>query len=94
MNRNKKDISKILALMNKPEDITKIFNEILTPNEIRDINLRFELLFLLKAKIPQRTIAKELGISLCKITRGSKLLKNKKSIIRKIIFDEYWHSSN
>jgi TrpR family trp operon transcriptional repressor len=35
----------------------------------------------------QRKIADELGISLCKITRGSKILKNRKSVTVRMLGD-------
>ena len=36
----------------------------------------------------QREIANELGVSLCKVTRGSKILKNKESILAKHLIKE------
>lgn len=54
--------------------------EILTPAELHDLSLRWELMRLLKQKVPQRQIAKDLGISLCKITRGAKILKKSDSV--------------
>ncbi len=33
----------------------------------------------------QREIAKDLNVSLCKVTRGSKILKDKKAITPKLI---------
>lgn len=54
--------------------------EILTPAELHDLSLRWELMRLLKQKVPQRQIAKNLGISLCKITRGAKILKKSDSV--------------
>ena len=40
---------------------------------------------LLQAGVPQRRIAEELGISLCKITRGSRILKRPQGVIRGIL---------
>ena len=54
--------------------------EIMTPSERHDLALRWELMRRLRKGIPQRQIAKELGISLCKITRGAKILKQDHSI--------------
>jgi TrpR family trp operon transcriptional repressor len=48
---------------------------ILTPQERENIALRWKLLRLLEQGNTQRAIADELGISLCKITRGSRELK-------------------
>ncbi|MBP5757313.1 MAG: transcriptional regulator, partial [Spirochaetales bacterium] len=36
-----------------------------------------------------RRIAKDMEVSLCKITRGSKTLKNDESVIRKVLSDMY-----
>ena len=40
---------------------------------------------LLHKGLPQRDIAEQLGISLCKITRGAKILKQNDSISRKML---------
>lgn len=50
-------------------------DELLTVAERRDIALRWMVLKSLAAGEPQRKIADRLGMSLCKITRGSKMLK-------------------
>jgi TrpR family trp operon transcriptional repressor len=52
---------------------------LLSPAEIADIAARWALVKALKRKIPQREIAKDLGLSLCKITRGSRELKKPNS---------------
>ena len=71
-----KEITQILSEMSDPDDIEKFFMEILTDNERKDLSLRWELMRKLHEGIPQRAISSELGISLCKITRGSKILKS------------------
>ena len=58
----------------------QFLEELLTPSERRDLALRWELMNRLKQGIPQRKIAKDLSISLCKITRGAKILKQDHSI--------------
>ncbi len=58
----------------------KFLNELLTAGEMRDITLRWMLLERLAAGETQRRIAEDLKISLCKITRGSKILKQKDSV--------------
>lgn len=74
-----------LAALQNPADIRTVLQEILTPGERHDIALRWRLLQMLKAGIPQRAIAKALGVSLCKITRGSRELRKRKSVIREIL---------
>ena len=80
-----KEITQILSDITRPEDIEKFLNEILTENERKDLSLRWDLMRKLHDGIPQRAISSELGISLCKITRGSKILKSGDSIINKIL---------
>ena len=82
-----REISRILADITSSDDIEKFLYEILTDNERRDLSLRWELMKKLYNGIPQRSIAAELGISLCKITRGSKILKSADSVTGKILAD-------
>jgi len=62
-----------------------LLDEILTPAELHDLALRWRLVQRLHDDVPQRTIAVELGISLCKITRGSRILKQPRGVIRQIL---------
>jgi len=80
-----KDVIQILTKITSQKDMEQFLDEILTENERRDISLRWELMKKINEGIPQRTIASELGISLCKITRGSKILKDKRSLISRIL---------
>lgn len=73
----------VLSSLSSPEEVQAFLQELLTTNERRDVALRWHLLELLEAGISQRKIAEMLGISLCKITRGSKLLRDEKSIARR-----------
>ena len=63
----------------------KFFGEIFTSAEIQDVALRWRLMQLLHKEVPQRQIAAKLGISLCKITRGSKVLKTRGGVAKKIL---------
>jgi len=58
---------------------------LLTPAEIADIAARWALVKELKRRTPQRDIAKDLGISLCKITRGSRELKKPGSAFQRML---------
>ena len=58
---------------------------LLTPAEIADVAARWALVKALKQRIPQREIARDLGISLCKITRGSRELKKQGSAFQLIV---------
>ncbi|MBF0242972.1 MAG: transcriptional regulator [Desulfamplus sp.] len=70
------------------KDIDKLksfFEEILTPGELADLSLRWKLLQELQSGMAQRKIAEKYGISLCKITRGSKILKRENSVVYDIL---------
>ena len=82
------EISNILSKINSKEEINLFLNELLTESEIDALSKRWRILSMLKQGIPQRDIAKELNVSLCKITRGSKILKQKDSVIRKHLIKE------
>ncbi len=60
-------------------------SELLTPSELHDLVLRWELLELLKEGVSQRKVAARLGVSLCKITRGAKLLKRADSVAARML---------
>ena len=60
---------------------------ILTPRELEEICGRWELVKLLDRGISQRQISKKLGMSLCKITRGSRELKKRDSAFKKVLED-------
>ena len=63
----------------RPTLLKAFLVDILTREEYEDLTLRLQILKLLKKGLPQRDIAKKLGVSIAKITRGSRLLQNKKS---------------
>ncbi|MFH2060012.1 MAG: Trp family transcriptional regulator [Pseudomonadota bacterium] len=79
------DLLKAVLSLDTLEQVNEFFKDIFTPAELEDISLRWKLLTDLHNGITQRKIAEKYGISLCKITRGSKLLKNKDSLILKIL---------
>lgn len=65
--------------------IEAFLRSLLTPAETADVAARWALVKALDKKIPQREIAKELGLSLCKITRGSRELKKTDSPFRRML---------
>lgn len=93
MSRNKKeselscidDLCSVLCDIRRPEQMKSFLDEILTPAERKDLALRWRLMQMLQQGVPQRQIAARLGISLCKITRGAKILKNNQSISKKYL---------
>ncbi len=67
------------------EDLDSLFQDLFTPGELADLSLRWKLLKDLDQGVTQRKIAEKYGISLCKITRGSKILKNKNSMVHQLL---------
>lgn len=78
-------LAKVLSVIGTPDEVHLFLKELLTPSEIRDITLRWKLLELLADGVPQRKIAEELQISLCKITRGSKIMKQKAGVTARFL---------
>jgi len=70
-------------------DMKNFFSEIFTAAEIKTFCDRWEIMKRLYQKTPQREIAGDLKISLCKITRGSKILKKKDSAFLKVLKKYY-----
>ncbi|MDT3358056.1 MAG: trp operon repressor, partial [Spirochaetota bacterium] len=87
MDTNYEDLIKIFASTTDVKDMQKLLEEMLTPNELKDLLLRWNLMKDLYKGLPQREIAASYGISLCKITRGSKILKQKDSYCKKLLSD-------
>ena len=68
-----------------PRELEKFLSELLTPAELHDLVLRWELLELLEQGVSQRKVAETLGVSLCKITRGAKILKRPDSVAARVL---------
>lgn len=88
MKEYKKEIAKVFASITDPKDMEKFIDEMLTTKEVNDLALRWQLLKGLNEGESQRNIAAKHGMSLCKITRGSKVLKGKGCIAGKILAGE------
>ena len=85
VDENLKELALTLSKTKDSVLIEDFLHCLLTQAEIADIAGRWALVKALQQKKPQRKIAKELGISLCKITRGSRELKKKDSAFIRIM---------
>ncbi|MDC7250843.1 MAG: Trp family transcriptional regulator [Sphaerochaetaceae bacterium] len=83
------DLISIFCDTTDPDEMKRLFSEMFTDREQQDFVLRWDLLKDLYQGIPQREIAAKHKISLCKITRGSKILKKDQSFVRSILSDRY-----
>lgn len=79
------EISWALARADDPRLIREFLKSILTQNEVDEIAARWALVRLIDDGMSQRKISRELGLSLCKITRGSKELKKRGSAFKRMI---------
>jgi TrpR family transcriptional regulator, trp operon repressor len=80
-----REIALALASTGDEALIEEFLFSILTPAEAENIATRWELVKLMDRGVSQRKIAERLGLSLCKITRGSKELKREDSPFGRMI---------
>jgi TrpR family transcriptional regulator, trp operon repressor len=78
------EMSKALSIAD-PELIENFFYCLYTPSEADEIAKRWALVKQIASGRPQREIAKDLGLSLCKITRGSRELKKENSAWKRVL---------
>lgn len=79
------ELARLLARTDDPRLVEAVLSALLTPSEAYDLSARWELVKRLEEGETQRQIAKELHLSLCKITRGSRELKKPDSALKKLL---------
>ncbi|MFP4473800.1 MAG: Trp family transcriptional regulator [Candidatus Omnitrophota bacterium] len=79
------DLVDVFAAIHDPKDMRRLLNELLTANELEDVWRRWQIMRDLSRGLAQRDIAERHNMSLCKVTRGSKIMQDKHSICRQII---------
>jgi len=84
VNENLSEMSRAVSLATDSILVEEFLRCLLTPAEIADVAGRWALVKALRSKKTQREIAKDLGVSLCKITRGSRELKKDNSAFVRI----------
>ena len=83
--QNIHEISKLVKNLHSEVEIENFFKELLTESEIETLSKRWRILDMLAQGNTQRDISKQLKVSLCKVTRGAKILKDKDSVITKYL---------
>ncbi len=86
-------LARIFADLDDPKLIKDFLVCMLTPKEIDEIARRWSLVKMLDRGDSQREIARKLGMSLCKITRGSKELKKRGSAFKRVL-EQYIHNQS
>lgn len=79
------ELADVFCRIHERKQMHAFFEEIFTPAERKDLLLRWKLMKMLRNGMTQRKIVSELGISLCKITRGAKIIHNQKSVTNHIL---------
>ena len=85
---NIEEISNIILGLNNKNKIRQFLSELLTDAEMSTLSKRWQILKMLSEHSTQREISKELNVSLCKVTRGAKILKNKNAIVTRLFNKE------
>lgn len=67
-----KDLVKTFLSMKTEDEMVNLLEGILTPKELLEIPMRLKIVRMLKKGVTQHEIAKELGIGIATVTRGSK----------------------
>jgi len=86
---NIREISEYINNLDSTDEIFEFLKEILTDSEIETLSKRWRILTMLNDGRTQRDIAQELGVSLCKVTRGSKIIKNQNAIVTKLLIKDH-----
>ena len=89
MNSNIDEIAKFIKEQNSKEEVESLLKELLSDSEIQTLSKRWRILSMLSEGRTQRDIVKELNVSLCKVTRGSKILKGENSVIAKYFMEKF-----
>ena len=70
-----RELCELFASIKSRKEAEMLLKDILTPKEIEDIAERWQLIQGLASGMPQRKVAKKYGVSISKITRGSRMMK-------------------
>ena len=79
------ELAAVLDAARSPGELQDLLEALLTPKERARLARRWQLVCLLAAGVDQRTIARQLGLSLCNITRGSRELKRRPLFRRQVL---------
>ena len=79
------DIINVFAATTDEEDLKALFDDMFTDSERRDLVNRWLLMKDIYQGKPQRQIAADRSLSLCKITRGSRMLKKENGFMRRLL---------
>ena len=70
-----KELSEAIVKISSPSVAESFLHNILTPAELEEVSVRLQIVKLLLQGLPQREVAKKLGVSMGTVSRGSRELK-------------------
>jgi TrpR family trp operon transcriptional repressor len=79
------ELAAAVSRLRGPAEAGKFLEELFTPSECVELSKRWALMRELLAGKSQRAIARELRMSLCKITRGAKYARDPASPFRRAV---------
>lgn len=89
MKKQEKYAWELLAVLKKISSNKRLLYEfledLLTPTELNEVIARWQIIKQLDKSVPQRDIAKNLGVSIAKITRGSRELQDETGGFRQVL---------
>ena len=83
------DIISVFCSTADEEEMRALFDDLFTASEVKDLITRWLLMDDLYKGKPQREIAEARKLSLCKITRGSKMLKKEDGFMHRLLSSRY-----
>lgn len=85
-NQQENEILEIIRQAAQKKDLLRDFlRDILTPAEYRELVTRWQIIKNLEDGLPQREIARKLGVALATITRGTRELSDPNGGFRKLL---------
>jgi Trp operon repressor len=69
------ELLRVLARLDRVEDVARLLSDLLTPAEIEALGERWQIVQRLAGGQSQREVAAELGVSITTVSRGSRQLK-------------------
>lgn len=83
-----KTLTKSIQNLKSESDIKDFLESLFTSDEIIEFEKRLEIIKMIVAGIPQREISKKLNVGIATVSRGSKVVNNKKSPFKKANSDQ------
>ena len=78
-----RELSAAIASLSDPAEVDGLLRDLCTPSECVDRAKRWRLVQELLSGKSQRAIARDLRMSLCKITRGARYVNDPSSVLRR-----------